>query len=131
MVYKYQLETFDYLIELVEKLEKVTDSRMRLRIGVWRGEFYHGNGEYNIMSGILYLHLNDGNIFSVDGIIEKNGVPLINEFDVIDDDDYVKFNEDLFLKLNEWISKIYENKRESEEFHRKLNMELCALIKAL
>ena len=37
----------------------------------------------------------------------------------------------LFLKLNKWIEKIYENKRESEEFYRKLNLELCALIKAL
>lgn len=130
-MYKNQMETIEHLIEIVEKLENVTDSRMRLKIGVWRGEYYFGNGNYSMMTGELYLCLNYGNIFSVDGYDIKNGFPLENEFDVIDDDDYIKFNEDIFLNLNEWISKIYENKREVEEFHRKLNLELCALIKAL
>jgi len=131
MVYKYQMETINHLNELVEKLENVTDSRMRFKLGVWRGEYHFGNGNYSIMTGELYVHLNDGNIFSVDGYDIKNGFPLENEFDVFDDNDYIKFDGDLFLRLNNWISKIYENKRESEEFHRKLNMELCALIKAL
>ena len=109
MVYKNQMETIEHLKEIAEKLENVTDSRMRFKLGVWRGEYYFGNGNYSEMTGELYLHLNDGNIFSVDGYDMKNGFPLTNEFDVFDDDDYVKFNEDIFLNLNEWISEIYEN----------------------
>ena len=122
MVYKYQLETIKYLKELSEKLERITEAKMTLKIGYIRGEFLNpwGTGYYND-DGNLYLHINYDDCFSAITEIERV------YFSEPDPDMYIKFDSDIFLKLNEWIDKIYSNKREREAFHDKLNKELKAL----
>jgi len=129
MVYKYQKETFEYLTQLVEKLENVTESKMSLKIGFIRENYWNGNN-WVVKSGDLYLRLNCDTIFRLLNDY-SNFHTFTDDFDIVDSESYVKLDDNLFLKLNEWIDKIYENKRKREEFYRKLNLELCALNKAL
>lgn len=130
MVYKYQEETFNYLSELVERLEKVTDNKMSLKIGFIKENYHHGNGEFSKAQGDLYITLHNGNYFRMVGTFE-NGFDVTDEFDIVDTEAYVRLDENLFIKLNEWIDKIYSNKRDLEQFHNRLNKELYALNKAL
>lgn len=130
MVYKYQKETFNYLSEVVERLEKITDSKMSLKIGYIRENYHLGNGEFTKAKGDLYLTIHNGNNFKMVGTFE-NGFDVTDDFDIIDSEAYVRLDKNLFIKLNEWIDKIYSNKRDLEQFHDRLNKELCALNKAL
>lgn len=121
MVYKYQLETVEYLKELSEKLEKITEAKMTLKIGYVRGEFLAPWGTYYNGNGDLYLHINCKDYFSTITEIKRE------YFSEPDSDMYIKFDSNIFLKLNEWIEKIYSDKRKRENFYDKLNRELKAL----
>jgi hypothetical protein len=125
MVYKYQEETIEYLKELSGNLEKLTDDKMTLKIGYARGEFLNSLGtRYYLHSGDLYLRINYGRSFA---IINDKAETFDNAFDEL----YIRFDEDIFLKLNDWIDKIYKNKREREAFHARLNEELKSLNKVV
>ena len=128
MVYEYQKETIQYLTEFVEKMEEKTESKMSLKIGSARAETYVGNG-YETIHGDLYLTIHNGNTFR---LIDDNGfAKYIDDFDVFDDDDYIRFDSNLFLKLNELVDTIYKNNHERKKFYEKLNMELKELNKSL
>lgn len=129
MVYKYQQETLEHLEETRERLELLTEERMRLKIGIVRDDYLNckGTGYYEETRD-LYFCINHQ-----DGYVDTT-FKSVGEFDSsygISDEAYVKFEEDLFFKLNEFIDKIYKNKKEREEFHERLNQELKALNKSL
>ena len=124
-MYKYQEETLVHLEESKEKLEKLTDSKMSIKIGIIRGEYLNTSGtrQYEERRD-LYVCRNDSN-----GVLQTVGD--IGCSYGIDDDDFVRLDSDIFIKLNEFIDKIYKNKKEREEFHERLNRELEALNKSL
>lgn len=124
-MYKYQEETLAHLEESKEKLEKLTNSKMSLRIGIVRGEYLNASGtRYYEEARDLYFCINDSNgVFKTVGDIECSYG--------IDDDDFVRLDSNIFIKLNEFIDKIYKDKKEREEFHERLNRELEALNKSL
>lgn len=132
MVYKYQKETFAHLEETRKRLEKLTDARKSLKIGIIRDEFLNNNGTaYYEDTRDLYFCLN-----------HENGI-VVTTFKTISDDGYassyginmdtafVRLDTNLFLKLNDFIDNIYKHKQEREEFHEKLNKELIAINNSL
>ena len=124
-MYKYQEETLTYLEESKERLEKLTNSKMSLKIGIIRGEYLNASGtRYYEETRDLYFCINNS-----DGVFMTVG-DMGNSFE-INDDDFIKLDSNIFIKLNEFIDKIYKNKKEREEFHEKLNRELEALNKSL
>ena len=124
-MYKYQEETLEYLEETKQRLEKLTDSKMNLKIGIIRGEYLNKTGtKYIEETRDLYFCIND-----INGTFQTVGI-IGNSYE-INDDDFVKLDNNIFIKLNEFIDKIYKNKKEREEFHEKLNRELEALNKSL
>lgn len=125
-MYKYQEETFEYLKELCERLEKLTEDKISLKIGFGRGEFINSQGTgYYTDSGDLMLSINYDDYFSIITDIDRKW------FSYPSDDMYFKLDNNLFLKLNEWIGKIYKNKKDREEFYEKLNKELLAINNSL
>ena len=124
-MYKYQEETLAHLEESKERLEKLTNSKMSLRIGIIRGEYLNASGtRYYEETRDLYFCINDSN-----GVFQTVGdIGCSYE---IDDDDFVKLDSNIFIKLNKFIDKIYKDKKEREEFHERLNRELEALNKSL
>lgn len=124
-MYKYQEETLAYLEESKEKLEKLTNSKMSLKIGTIRGEYLNTSGtRYYEETRDLYFCINDSH-----GVFQTIGdIGCSYE---INDDDFIKLDSNIFIKLNEFIDKIYKNKKEREEFHERLNRELEALNKSL
>ena len=124
-MYKYQEETLAYLEESKKRLEKLTNSKMSLKIGIIRGEYLNASGtKYYEETRDLYFCINNS-----DGVFMTVG-DMGSSFE-INDDDFVKLDSNIFIKLNEFIDKIYKNKKEREEFHEKLNRELEALNKSL
>lgn len=124
-MYKYQEETLAYLEESKERLEKLTNSKMSLKIGTIRGEYLNRSGtRYNEETRDLYFCINNNN----GAFMTVGSMGYSYE---INDDDFVKLDSNIFIKLNEFIDKIYKNKKEREEFHEKLNRELEALNKSL
>lgn len=124
-MYKYQEETLAHLEESKERLEKLTNSKMSLKIGTIRGEYLNASGtRYYEETRELYfcINCNEGAFMTVGD--------LGCSFE-INDDDFVRLDSNIFIKLNEFIDKIYKNKKEREEFHEKLNKELEALNKSL
>lgn len=124
-MYKYQEETLAHLEESKEKLEKLTNSKMSLKIGIIRGEYINTNGTgYYEETRNLYFCINDSHgIFKTIGDIGCSYG--------INDNDFVRLDSNIFIKLNEFIDKISKNKKKRKEFHEKLNKELEALNKSL
>lgn len=128
MVYKYQIETIEYLRNVVGKLENLTEDKMSLKIGYARGEFLNSSGtSYYLHSGDLYLQINYDDCFKIVDDFRTEYFNNVRE----DSAKYIRFDSDIFLKLNEWIDKIYSDKKEREEFYERLNQELKALNKSL
>lgn len=129
MVYKYQKETLEHLEETRLKLEKLTDARMKLKIGTIRDEFINMSGtRYYEETRDLYFCINPD-----ESCISKTFLS-IGDRDKdygVSDEAFIRLDSNLFLKLNDFIDEIYNNKREREEFHMKLNKELEALNKSL
>lgn len=124
-MYKYQEETLAHLEESKERLEKLTNSKMSIKIGIIRGEYLNASGtKYYEETRDLYFCINNS-----DGVFMTVG-DMGSSFG-INDDDFVKLDSNIFIKLNEFIDKIYKNKKEREEFHERLNRELEALNKSL
>ena len=124
-MYKYQKETLEHLEESKEKLEKLTNSKMSLKIGIIRGEYINTSGtKYYEETRNLYFCINDSH-----GVFKTIGdIGCSYE---INDDDFVRLDSNIFIKLNEFIDKISKNKKKRKEFHEKLNKELETLNKSL
>ena len=124
-MYKYQKETIELIKDTAERLEGITESRMSLKIGYMRDEFWNGN-EWIEKSGDLYLEINKEDRFH----LVDTGL-VVGEMTTIDKDAYIRIDNDVFLKLNEFITKIYNEKRKTQAFHNELNKQLNALNKTI
>ena len=127
-MFKYQTRTIDEIKKVGENLEKITDKRKRFCIGYIRENIWDGN-EWRTISGDLFIRINSKYRF---GIEDKNELSsfYIEETDFIDDNAYLDINKNIFLKLNDWISNIFEDERKRKKFHENLNKELKALNKS-
>lgn len=128
MVYKYQKDTLQHLQKIKKQLEKLTQSQMKLKIGTVYDEWINSRGTgYYDETRDLYLCLNHNNGF-VDSTFLAEG-----EFDSQygEPDGYIEFEEDLFLKINNFIDKVFQLKKEREEFHSNLNKNLKEINKRL
>lgn len=125
IMYKYQKETIELIKDTAERLEGITESRMSLKIGYMRDEFWKGN-EWREESGDLYLEINKEDRFH---LVDTDFI--VGRMTQIDKDAYINIDSDVFLKLNEFISKIYDNKRKNQAFHEELNKQLNALNKTI
>lgn len=131
IVYKYQKETLEYLEETRERLEKLTDARMKLKIGTIRDSFLNMSGtEYYEDTRDLFFCINPKESYIDKTFMSVGEIPINKDYGVCDEA-FVRLDSNLFLKLNDFIDKIYKNKHEREEFHEKLNKELEALNKSL
>ena len=131
MVYKYQKETLEYLEETREKLEELTDARMTLKIGTIRDSFITMSGtKYYEETRDLFFCINPEESY-IDKTFMSVGETSINKDYGVSDEAFVRLDSNLFLKLNDFIDKIYKNKHEREAFHEQLNKELEALNKSL
>lgn len=125
-MFKYQIETMEQMYDMCEKLENVTDKRIKLKIGWCRGSFLNTRYEWVEKKGDLYIALNRSRVLLIDDF----GF-ILEEMDKLDEDMYVKLDKDVWLKINEWIDNIYEDNRARRLFHEELNVQLEALNKAL
>ena len=130
-MYKYQKETIEYLKETRKRLEQLTQEKMKLKIGEIEGEFLNKNGtRYYRDKRKLYFCINHKNGYqdtTFKSIREDN---YTSDYG-INENDYLKLDKNLFIKLNKFIDKIYKNKHKREIFHEKLNNELQTLNKSL
>lgn len=126
-MYKYQEETFEFLEELRIRLEKLTEDPMSLKIGHVKDEYLNLSGTgYYTENRNLYFCINNGDAYTT----FKSVGDIDSEYG-ISDDAHVVLLTNVFLILNEFIEKIYSNKREREQFYTRLNKELEAINKAL
>ena len=129
IMFKYQTRTIDEIKKVAENLEKITDKRKRICIGYIRETVWNGN-EWRSISGDLFIRLNSKYRFGIEDENDFSSFYIV-ETDFIDNDAYLDINKNIFLKLNDWISNIFEDERKRKQFHEKLNEELKALNKSL
>lgn len=125
-MYKYQIETIYHIINTCNLLEEKTEDRKSLRIGYMRYKYWNGNG-WGEHKGELRIQLNSEYRFR----LCIHNTSLYKEFDIIDEDDYIKIDSKVFLNLNKFIEEIYKEKQEIKKFHERLNKELEVLNKSL
>ena len=129
-MYKYVRENLEYIEDVVDSLNNITEERIEVKIGYIRGyETLNIQGTaYIHKSGDLYLRLNRSSAFYMkanDGYCnETMSVPSM-------DDAYVKLDENVFDKITKLIEKVYKDNRERKAFHEELNKQLKALTKTL
>lgn len=124
-MYEYQKETVEQLYKTIDQLENITEDKTKLKIGWCRGKFLNNRYEWVTKSGDLYmaLHQNRFLILQDDFVIET--------MEKIDDDMYIKLDKDIWLRINNWIDKIYADNNKRKTFHEELNKQLKALNKTL
>lgn len=130
MVYEYQKETIAQIEQVAEKLEAIYDGRRSVKIGTIRDEFLNHDGtRYIKRSGDLILKLNYDYRYS---LVETEWSDRFTtaKFSSIDDSAVLRINSDVFLKLNELITLIYDENRKREAFHEELNQKLEKVLKA-
>ena len=109
----------------LSQVEVVQAEATKVNYGAFR------NSERNL-SGKLYLLINYPTSFKV--FRKSDLLEELNEditFSDIDFFSWIRFDDDIFLKINNVIDKILDDNKEREEFHEKLNQELKALNKSL
>lgn len=129
-MYKYVRENLEYIENVVDSLNNITEERIEVKIGYIRGyETLNIQGTaYIRKNGDLYLRLNRSPAFYMkanDGYYnEAISIPGMG-------DAYVKLDENVFDKITKLIEKVYKDNRERKAFHEELNKQLKALTKTL
>lgn len=135
MVYKYQEKTIEEIEKVAENIENLTDDRLDIKIGTFTGNIDHGDGwvrRWKFHRGDLYVRINFNDRFKIKekddfGLNELGNVYINGEWN---DKAKIDINENVFLKFNEIIDKVYKDNRERKAFYEKLNKELEALNKS-
>jgi hypothetical protein len=135
MVYKYQEKTIEEIEKAAKNIEKITDDRFNIKIGTFRGYIDHGDGwirRWKFHKGDLYVRINFSDRFKIKekddfGLDELGNVYINDEWN---DKAKIDINENVFLKFNEVIDKVYKDNKERKAFYEKLNKELEALNKS-
>ena len=129
-MYKYVRENLEYIENVVDSLNNITEERIEVKIGYIRGyETLNIQGTaYIRKNGDLYLRLNRSSAFYM-----KANDGYYNETMSVAsmDDAYVKLDENVFDKITKLIEKVYKDNRERKAFHEELNKQLKALTKTL
>ena len=129
-MYKYVRENLEYIENVVDSLNNITEERIEVKIGYIRGyETLNIQGTaYIRKNGDLYLRLNRSSAFYM-----KANDGYYNETMSVAsmDDAYVKLDENVFDKITKLIEKVYKDNRERKAFHEELNKQLKALTKIL
>lgn len=130
MVYKYVVENLRHIENVVEQLNEITEERVKVKIGYIRGIDYWNGQNYISKSGDLYLRLNRDEPFyvDVDGLFDYI---ILDTSDIVEDNAYVKLDKNVFDKINDLISKVYQDNRERKAFHEELEKQLKAINKTL
>lgn len=130
MVYKYVVENLRHIENVVEQLNEITEERVKVKIGYIRGIDYWNGQNYISKSGDLYLRLNRDDPFyvDVDGLFDYI---ILNTSDIVADNAYVKLDKNVFDKINDLISKVYQDNRERKAFHEELEKQLKAINQTL
>ena len=129
-MYKYVRENLEYIENVVDNLNNITEERIEVKIGYIRGyETLNTQGTaYIHKNGDLYLRLNRSATFYMkanDGYYdEPMSVSSMHNA-------YVKLDENVFDKITKLIEKVYKDNRERKAFHEELNKQLKALTKTL
>lgn len=126
MANKKQIEIMDQLSITAEYLEtNVTDCKTNIKIGFAKGEFLNNIGTgYVIYSGKLLLNINNSKRFTiVDGGLRS--------FDEPSEELYIRFDSDLFPRLNAWIDELQDGKEQKDAFETQLCKELEDLNETL
>ena len=129
-MYKYVRENLEYIENVVDSLNNITEERIEVKIGYIRGyETLNIQGTaYIRKNGDLYLRLNRSSAF----YIKANDGYYNETMSVASmDDAYVKLDENVFDKITKLIEKVYKDNRERKAFHEELNKQLKALTKTL
>ncbi len=135
MVYKYQEKTIEEIEKAAKNIEKITDDRFNIKIGTFRGYIDHGDGwirRWKFHKGDLYVRINFSDRFKIKekddfGLDELGNVYINDEWN---DKAKIDINENVFVKFNEVIDKVYKDNKERKAFYEKLNKELEALNKS-
>ena len=137
MVYKYQEKTIEEIEKAATTIENLTDDRFDIKIGSFRGYIDHGDGwirRWKFHKGDLYVRVNFDDRFKIkeqdDFGLNELGNVYINNGDW-SNKAKITIDENIFLKFNEIIGKVYKDNREREAFYTKLNKELEILNKTL
>ena len=135
MVYKYQEKTIEEIEKVAENIENLTDDRLDIKIGTFTGNIDHGDGwvrRWKFHRGDLYVRINFNDRFKIKGKddfgLNELGNVYINNGDW-SDKAKITINENIFLKFNKVIDKIYKDNKERKAFHEQLDKELKALNK--
>ena len=124
-MYKYQIETLNELEKTFQILEKKTEDKISFRIGFFRDDIINLDGtRYIERTGQLYIRLNYEDRYKFVHDYETT-------FSSVPNDAYLSIRENIFLKLNKFIEKIFNSEKEKREFCLRLKQELEALNKAL
>ena len=131
MVYKYVEKNLRHIENMVKQLNEITEERIKIKIGYIRGiSVLNARGTaYIYKSGDLYVRLNRNSPF----LMKYYDVDYeeLNTKQIVNDNAYVKLDEDVFDKLNDLITKVYKDNRERKAFHEELEKQLQAINKTL
>lgn len=131
MVYKYVEKNLRHIENMVKQLNEITEERIKIKIGYIKGiSVLNARGTaYIYKSGDLYVRLNRNSPF----LMKYYDVDYeeLNTKQIVNDNAYVKLDEDVFDKLNDLITKVYKDNRERKAFHEELEKQLKALTKTL
>lgn len=122
-MYKYQMETINQIKDCAEKLEKITQEKYSLTIGTITDEFWNGTN-WTTKEGDLQLLLNhENNRFCIIGDFGLEIATLVD----IDDGAKINLEQNVFLKLNNLVDKVYNDNTKRKQFHESLNKQLESL----
>ena len=127
-LYNYQIENLQELDGIPEKLENKTKEQYLIKIGSY--EFKYFNNNWITEKGIIYLAINhETNFITRDDLVEN--VENWNLYQIKSENIKIKFDKDIYLKINKTINKILKDNAAREAYHNKLNNQLQAINNSL
>lgn len=123
-MYTYQEKTIDLIEKSVEKIETLTEENYSIKIGSYTSTRFV---EEEVVP--IFVEINGKYRFSEE--TDNDRVFGIHSKCYIFEEDNVKIDDDVFLKLNDLIDKVIEDNTEREAYYERLNNMLEAMVESL
>lgn len=82
------MNTIEYLIEQMERIEKTSTDKISFKIGKYKGQYYDGDDTWITIAGDLFIRANYDTIFRV---VDKN-LGIIDDFDIIESEAIIEID---------------------------------------
>lgn len=123
-MYNYQEEVVNLIEKSVEKIERMTEENYSVKIGSYTSTRFV---EEEVVP--IFVEINGKYRFSEE--TDNDRILGIHSKCYILEENNVKIDDDVFLKLNDLIDKVIEDNTEREAYYERLNHRLQAMVESL